>query len=245
MILRLGSSLGPILWQLPPQLPFDRARADEFLSALPEDVPAAERLARRHDARTTGRSALRAPDGRDRPLRYALEVRHASWLSDEALGLLSRRDVALVAADTAGRHPRSLRRTSRRLAYVRLHGARRLYEGPYTGGELRYLGGAMPTTGRARARRSSPTSTTTATRRRSATRWSSSPILGGSRDARRGSPRGAPEAAPEASVALRFPSNAAGGGSSSAPSRGRSWRGPASTGRPASRIRAWTWPSPA
>jgi len=140
-ILRLGSSLGPILWQLPPQLPFDRARANEFLSALPVDVPAAERLARRHDARTTGRSALRAPDGRDRPLLYALEVRHESWLSEEALELLSERDVALVAADTAGHHPRSLRRTSRRLAYVRLHGARRLYEGAYTAGELRFWAG--------------------------------------------------------------------------------------------------------
>ncbi len=136
-ILRLGSCLGPILWQLPPQLPFEPARAEEFLSALPEDVRGAERWARRHDERTTGRAALRAPDGRDQPIRYALEVRHPSWLSDEALALLARRDVALVAADTAGRHPRTLRRTSRRLAYVRLHGARRLYEGAYTGRELR------------------------------------------------------------------------------------------------------------
>jgi uncharacterized protein YecE (DUF72 family) len=136
-ILRLGSSLGPILWQLPPQLPFDAARADAFFAALPDDVRAAERRARGHDERTTGRAALTAPDGRDRRLLYAVEVRHASWLSDEALALLERRDVALVAADTAGRHPLSLRRTSRRLAYVRLHGARRLYEGAYTGEELR------------------------------------------------------------------------------------------------------------
>ena len=136
-ILKLGSAIGPILWQLPPQLPFDRARADDFLSALPEDVRGAERWARRHDERTTGRAALTAPDGRDRPLRYALEIRHESWLSDEALDLLSRRDVALVAADTAGKHPLSLERTSRSMAYVRLHGARRLYEGAYTGDELR------------------------------------------------------------------------------------------------------------
>jgi uncharacterized protein YecE (DUF72 family) len=135
-ILRLGRTLGPILWQLPPQLPFDRARAEAFLSALPDDVRGAERWARRHDARTTGRAALTAPDGRDLPLRHALEVRHPSWLSDEALETLARRDAALVAADTAGRHPFSLRRTSRALAYVRLHGARRLYEGAYTGDEL-------------------------------------------------------------------------------------------------------------
>ncbi len=63
-------------------------------------------------------------------------MRHASWLSDDALRLLERRGIALVAADTAGRHPRSLVRTSRDLAYVRLHGARRLYEGHYTDDEL-------------------------------------------------------------------------------------------------------------
>ena len=136
-ILRLGRHIGPILWQLPPQFPFHREKADAFFSALPEDVRAAERWARRHDERTTGRAALTAPDGRDRRLRYALEIRHESWLSDEALTLLARHDIALVAADTAGKHPLSLQRTSRRLAYVRLHGARRLYEGAYTGDELR------------------------------------------------------------------------------------------------------------
>jgi uncharacterized protein YecE (DUF72 family) len=135
-ILRLGRSLGPILWQLPPQLRFDRARAEPFLAALPRDVRGAERWARRHDERTTGRAALTALDGRDSPLRYAFEIRHESWLSDEALETLSKHDAALVAADTAGKHPFSLLRTSRRLAYVRLHGARRLYEGAYTGGEL-------------------------------------------------------------------------------------------------------------
>ena len=135
-ILRLGKTLGPILWQLPPQLRFDAARADDFFAALPDDVRGAERRARRHDERTAGRAALTAPDGRDRPLLHALEVRHESWLSDEAVRLLERRSVALVAADTAGRHPFALRRTSRELAYVRLHGARRLYEGAYTPPEL-------------------------------------------------------------------------------------------------------------
>src|SRR4029453_6921655 len=92
-ILRLGRTLGPILWQLPPQLPFARARTDAFLSALPAGTRAAERWARRHDARTTGRAALTAPDGRELPLRHALEVRHPTWLSDEATALLARRGV--------------------------------------------------------------------------------------------------------------------------------------------------------
>src|SRR5437773_9312726 len=57
-ILRLGAQLGPILWQLPPQLPFDRERARRFFAELPRDLRGAERWARRHDARTKGRAAL-------------------------------------------------------------------------------------------------------------------------------------------------------------------------------------------
>lgn len=134
-ILRLGPTLGPILWQLPPQLPFDRARARAFFLALPRDVAGAERWARRHDARTTGRAALTAAGGADGPLRHALEVRHASWLTEEALAVMRAFDVALVAADTAGRHPFSTVRTAD-FAYVRLHGSTVLYASRYRTGEL-------------------------------------------------------------------------------------------------------------
>jgi uncharacterized protein YecE (DUF72 family) len=134
-ILRLGLNLGPILWQLPPQLPFNRERALRFFEALPRDVAGAERWARRHDHRTTGRAALRAPDGRQATVRHAVEVRHPSWLADDALGLLRSLDVALVAADTAGRHPQSLERTAT-FAYVRLHGSTSLYASRYSDGEL-------------------------------------------------------------------------------------------------------------
>jgi uncharacterized protein YecE (DUF72 family) len=135
-ILHLGAQLGPILWQLPPFLAFDRDRADAFLSALPRDMAAAERRARRHDARTTGRAVLTAPDGRDRALRHALEVRHASWLADQARALLRGHRVALVIADTAGRHPFALDETAS-FVYVRLHGSAELYRSRYTDGELR------------------------------------------------------------------------------------------------------------
>ncbi len=134
-ILRMGARLGPILWQLPPNLPFSAERARAFLGLLPHDLRAAERLARRHDARVTGRCALRAPDGAEAPLRHAFEVRHESWLKDDALRLLQEHDVALVAADTAGKHPASVERTAS-FAYVRLHGSRVLYGSRYTDAEL-------------------------------------------------------------------------------------------------------------
>jgi uncharacterized protein YecE (DUF72 family) len=134
-ILRLGKQLGPLLWQLPPGLRFDRERAARFFAALPADIPAAERWARKHDSRTTGRAALKAPDGRSQRLRHALEPRHASWMDDAALRLLEKHDIALVAADTAGKHPFSLARTAG-FAYLRLHGSTILYASQYTDQEI-------------------------------------------------------------------------------------------------------------
>jgi uncharacterized protein YecE (DUF72 family) len=136
-LLLLGAQLGPILWQLPPSLPFDREKARNFFRALPMNMHDAENIARRHhDHRLHGPPVVRAPDGRDAPLRHALEVRHASWLDEAALQLMAEHDVALVTADTADHHPLSLERTARAFAYVRLHGARELYASRYSDEEL-------------------------------------------------------------------------------------------------------------
>ena len=35
-LLRFGAKLGPILWQLPPNFPFEPARLEEFFALLPE-----------------------------------------------------------------------------------------------------------------------------------------------------------------------------------------------------------------
>jgi uncharacterized protein YecE (DUF72 family) len=135
-LLALGAQLGPILWQLPPMLRFDADRAREFFDALPRDLAAAERVARRHDHRVSGRAIVAAPDGRHHPLRHAVEVRHESWLCDDATGLFIEQGVALVHADTAGRFPFSLTRTAHDFAYVRLHGASELYGSSYSAAEL-------------------------------------------------------------------------------------------------------------
>ena len=135
-LLLLGKKLGPILWQLPPQFAFDAERARAFFALLPRDLDDAARLARKHDHRLDGRSVLRAPDGHGRPLRHALEIRHASWLGEEALRLMSAHGIALVTADTADHHPLSVERTSDTFAYVRLHGARELYASRYSNAEL-------------------------------------------------------------------------------------------------------------
>jgi uncharacterized protein YecE (DUF72 family) len=134
-ILRLGRQLGPILWQLPPMLGFHEDRALAFAEALPRTMAAAEEWARRHDERTTGRSALTAPDGHDGVIRHAIEARHESWFTEPAVALLRAQGIALVAADTAGRHPASTLRTAD-FAYVRLHGSQVLYSSQYSDDEL-------------------------------------------------------------------------------------------------------------
>jgi uncharacterized protein YecE (DUF72 family) len=65
----LGDKLGPILFQLPPNLKRDDARLDAFLRALPAGG------------------------------RYVLEFRHASWFDDAVLARLSSAGVALCASE--------------------------------------------------------------------------------------------------------------------------------------------------
>ena len=69
------------------------------------------------------------------PIRYALEVRHASFVTPEAVGFLARHDVALVVADSPGRWPYVEERTSD-LMYVRLHGHTELYASGYSTASL-------------------------------------------------------------------------------------------------------------
>lgn len=65
----LGSHLGPLLFQLPPNFKCDVARLDTFLGWLPADV------------------------------RAAFEFRNDSWLNDEVYALLAAKGAALCIAD--------------------------------------------------------------------------------------------------------------------------------------------------
>ena len=66
----------------------------------------------------------------DADLRHALEVRHASFSDPGFLELMSRHQVAVVVADSAGRYPAISAVTSDHV-YVRLHGAEELYVSGY------------------------------------------------------------------------------------------------------------------
>jgi len=128
-IFNLREKLGPILWQLPPQLGFDPVKFARFLDLLPHDTAAALRLARGREARMHGRSRL-AID-RNRRLRHAVEIRHESFLDPAFVTLLRRSRVALVVADTAGRWPYREDVTAD-FVYLRLHGDEQLYTSGYT-----------------------------------------------------------------------------------------------------------------
>lgn len=78
-IARLGTKLGPVLWQLMPTKRFDAADLGPFLAQLPPEI-----------------------DGV--PLRHVLDVRHESFRTPAYLGLARRHRIATVFADT-DEHP--------------------------------------------------------------------------------------------------------------------------------------------
>jgi len=127
-VLALGAKLGPLLWQLPPTLAYDADLLAAFFDRLPRTTTAAAELATRHDERLDGR-ALTTTDA-DRPVRHALEVRHASFTDPEFPGLLRAHGVGLVIADAAADWP-YLEGVTADFAYVRLHGSTELYAGGY------------------------------------------------------------------------------------------------------------------
>lgn len=132
-VLALDDKLGPILWQLPPQLSFYAERVEGFLTSLPRTTREAAELARRHDARLKHGSWL---DVRvDRPMLHALEVRHDSFVDPAFIRLLRRANVALCVADSAGQWP-FMDDVTADFVYVRLHGAKRLYASGYSESDL-------------------------------------------------------------------------------------------------------------
>ena len=101
-VLDLGPKLGPVLWQLPPTLPWRPERLAAFLDLLPGP-----------------------------PVRHALEVRHSSWDRPELVELLAQHGIALVVAESAGRFPEP-RELTTDFVYARLHGDEELYVSAYS-----------------------------------------------------------------------------------------------------------------
>lgn len=131
-LLALNEKLGPLLWQFPPNYAFDAGRFERFLALLPPDTEAAVRLAKRHDARV---SAPWLAIDRNRPMRHAVEIRHASFLVPAFVDLLRRYRVALVVSDSTAPWPYAEDATAD-FAYARLHGSTGKYAGAYSDAAL-------------------------------------------------------------------------------------------------------------
>ena len=127
-VLALGPKLGPLLWQLPPTLQFELEAVDAFLGMLPRTTTEAAVLA---TEATLDENRTHTAADAERPLRHAVEVRHASFDVPEFTRLARAHGVAIVLADSAGRYP-VIRELTADFAYVRLHGDEELYTSGYT-----------------------------------------------------------------------------------------------------------------
>ncbi|HEU4915496.1 MAG TPA: DUF72 domain-containing protein [Acidimicrobiia bacterium] len=105
----LKHKLGPILWQLGPNLRFDPGRVERFFSGLPH--------------RLGGRR-----------LRHVFEPRHESFFVPEMARLARDHGVALAFSHSAA-WPYTEELTAG-FVYIRLHGPRAVYSSPYSGREL-------------------------------------------------------------------------------------------------------------
>ena len=128
-VLALGPKLGPLLWQLPPNLGYDAERVEAFLSLLPRTTTGGGELAAQHDERVADRAWITTDA--DRPVRHAIEVRHAVVRDTVVLCPAACDGVAAVTADTAGKWPLIEEQTAD-FSYVRLHGAEELYSSGYS-----------------------------------------------------------------------------------------------------------------
>jgi uncharacterized protein YecE (DUF72 family) len=128
-IFNLKDKLGPILWQFPPNLKYDRERFETFFELLPHDTQRAAAVARKHD--TWMKSRVQLKSDANRPLRHAVEIRNESFLDTSFVDQLRKYNVALVIAETARRWPMTQDITAD-FVYMRLHGDKELYRSGYS-----------------------------------------------------------------------------------------------------------------
>ena len=134
-VIALREKLGPILWQLPPNLALDEQRLSEFFKLLPRNTREAANLGKKHDNKLRARAWTRISISRR--IRYAIEVRHDSFMTPEFFALLRKHNIAFVFADTAGKWPYAEDLTAD-FIYIRLHGAEELYASGYNDKMLRW-----------------------------------------------------------------------------------------------------------
>ena len=138
-LLALGHKLGPILWQLPPQLAFDADRLAAFFGLLPRTHADAAVIAHNHAPRLHGRAVVEAEA--KATIRHCVEVRHPSFVTPDFARLLRRHKIGLVVADTVD-WPLLFDLTAD-FVYCRLHGSEQLYTSGYESDAIERWAGRM------------------------------------------------------------------------------------------------------
>lgn len=114
-VLGLGEKLGPILWQVPPSLPFGAASVETFLATLPQTVGQARALVAARGLAEFPATTL----GDDYRIRHCFEARHPSFLNPAFAEALRRYNVAAVFVNAPGRPV--VRELTSDFVYLRLH----------------------------------------------------------------------------------------------------------------------------
>ena len=139
-VLCLREKLGPILWQFPPNFGWNEERFREFFELLPRHTEEAAELAKQHNEKLKGRAWTKTHARR--ALRYAVEIRHPSFLVPEFFEMLRTYQIAFVIADTADKWPYAEDITAD-FVYCRLHGDEQLYVSGYGDPALRSWAGRI------------------------------------------------------------------------------------------------------
>jgi uncharacterized protein YecE (DUF72 family) len=106
--LLMGERLGPVLIQIAGSFRYDRLVTEEFFRTLRELYPSQK---------------------------FALEVRHNSWFSDDALEQMREYRITFVIASAGKRFP-GLETTTTDTVYLRLHGDEKMYSSAYSDEKL-------------------------------------------------------------------------------------------------------------
>ena len=127
-ILALGPKLGPILWQLPPGVLYDRELLESFSALLPLTTAEAATIAADHTDRMLGKA--HPETDADRPVRHALEVRDPTFGNPEFVEVAREYGIAIVLGDSGGKWP-VIDAVTTDFRYVRLHADEAIYPGGF------------------------------------------------------------------------------------------------------------------
>ncbi len=109
----MQSKLGPVLIQLPANVPYDRDIVHRFFTILSSEY---------------------------QEYQFALEARHQSWLADEAIDQISKHNIAWVISQSGVGFP-YLEKITARYIYLRFHGPGKLFDSSYSDIDLQAFAG--------------------------------------------------------------------------------------------------------